>query len=416
MLKPSLESWYNGTINLQAVDLEFCRNKARSIQAFRSGRAPPDSSWKISSQKDLVQPFLVKDSLIWIAEGGRQVNMVNMRSMSSRTLVDPSRGEINHLYAADDLVTFSVRSRGSILASELNGTGPVKRFRMQSPAPDRMLALTCRHRTVACAMHLENYTVVYIWDYDTTRCRSFEINRLELPILTLMYGIRGVGLLLQPNTETLVICQFNESAGNSHATLLHWRFSYAGQLFSDAEQKVEHYDQRNNMVARSLLYGTRSSLAFIPASHDGLYMLQSTFNTGSRPGQCLQYDDKLQRFTSPQCPGLYPVNTRNSGDVFWWKDVFVETGVKQEIIVHRGTTSAPNPVSDEANGPGPQRMCEDLLINDRYIVRSFAGSFYVFSYDHTVQLPSTTCSLHGIGHWEVIKNGFPTANECLQTS
>lgn len=418
MLKPSLEKWYNGISSLQGVDLEFCRNKARSIRAFRSGRAQPDSSWRISSQKDLVQPFLVKHNLIWVAKGGRQVNMVNIRSMFSKTLVDPSRGEINHLYAADDLVAFSVRSRGLILAGELNGTGPVKRFRTQSPVPDRMLALTCRHRTVACAMHLENYSVVYVWDYDTTRCRSFEIDRFKLSNLNPTSDIRGIGLLLQPNTETLVICQFDNEfpPGASHAKLLHWRFSYAGELLSDAEQVLERYDQRDSMDVGSLLCGSRASLAFIPASHDGLYMLQSTFNTGARPGQCLQYNDKLQRFTRPQCPGIYPVNTRNGGDIYWWKDVFVETGVKQKIIVHRGTTSVPNPVSDEASGTGPQRTYEDLLINDKYIVRSFSGSFYVFCYDHTVQLPGTTGSLHGIGPWEVIENRFPTVKECLQPS
>lgn len=412
VLKTGLESWYDSTINLQGVDLEFCRSTARSVQAFRSGRAPPDISWKILSQRHLgQQPFLVGDNLVWIAESLRQVNMVNLRSMTPQTLVDPSRGEINQLYAADDLVVFSVRSRGLIITSEVNGPGLVKRFRIQSPAARSALALTCRYRTLACAMHLEDRTVVYIWDYDTTRCRSFEIDRAALQ--TPMSNTMGHGLFLQPSTETVILCQLSEGVptGTGPTTLLHWRFSYAGECLHGAEEVLERYDQGNQFPSRE----PSPRFTFVPVSYDGLYMIQCTQSIGATPVRSLQYDERVHTFTSSQCPGLYPVNTRHRGDIFWWKDVFVETGVQDEIVVHKSTDAAPHIDSGTACGQ-QERTTEDLLINDRYIVRPFDGSFYVFCYDHTVQLPGTTGSLPGVGSWEVIENRFPRAGECRQAS
>jgi hypothetical protein len=404
VLKSSLDSWYDGTINLQGVDLEFCRNKARSIQAFRSGRAPPDTRWEIQHQKRQAQPFLVGDNLIWIAEGRRHVNIVNMRLMTSKFLVDPSRGEIGQLYAADNLVVFSSRSRGVVFAGELNHSGLVKRFRIQSSQSN--LVLTCRRRTVACAMPLETHTLVYIWDFDSSRCRSFEVNRAALQ--TPMSSTKGLGLLLQPNTETILICHFSDpsspetmsSSETGHTTLLHWRFSYAGSCLRGAEQELERYDKRGEFISCRNISG----LTFIPVSYNGLYKLQCEFNTHQIPSAGpLQYDDNIEAFTSPECPGVRPINTRNRGDAFWWKDVFVKTGAHSEIIVHRGNASVPNPGSNAARAPGQERRLEDLLINDRYIVRSFDDSFDVLCYDHTVQLPGTTGSLHGIGPWEAIE-------------
>ncbi|KAF3037358.1 hypothetical protein E8E12_006370 [Didymella heteroderae] len=337
--------------------------------------------------------------------------MVNLRTTTAKTLVDSSRGEIDQLYAADDLVAFSVRSKGVIIVGELNGPGLVKRFRIQSSRS--VLVLTCRHRTVACAVHLENYTLVYIWNYDTSQCRSFEINRAALKIP--MASHMGHGLLLQPKTETMILCQVSAPphSETSHATLLQWRFSYTGECLRNAEQVLERYDKGSALASREL----NSGLTFIPVSHDGLYMLQGKHNIyGAPTARSLQYDDRNEAFTSPQWPGLYPVNTRNCGDISWWKDVFVETGVHEKIIIHRGTVSVPNFDSDVTHVSEQQETFEDLLINDKYMVRPFAGALYVFCYDHTVQLPDTKGSLHGIGLWEVIENRFPTASECQQES
>jgi hypothetical protein len=408
VLKPSLESWFDNTIGLQGVDLDFCRSEARSIQAFRSGRAPPDKSWKISNHLSSTNPFLVRDHLVWLAKGCRQVNIVNLRSMSSRILVDPSRGEIGQLHAADDLVAFTARSRGVVFVGKLNGQGLVKSFRIHSSRWGT--ALTCRHRTVACAMHFENHALVYIWDYDTSQCRSFEMNRAALQIP--MSNTIGYGLLLQPNTKTIVLCQFlipSPSKVNS-ATLLHWRFTYAGECLRSVEQVLEGYDKGNDVASGE----SNSSLTFVPASYDGIYMLQCNYNTGRPAVRPLQYNEGTQAFTSPPYPRLYSVSLRYRGDVSWWKDTFIEAGTEEDIVVHRGTFSVPNLDLNVAYGPGQQRTLQGPLINDRYIVQSFSDAFYVFCYDHTVQLPRANGILQGVGSWELIENRFPKASTCRQ--
>ncbi|KAF1932976.1 uncharacterized protein M421DRAFT_254086 [Didymella exigua CBS 183.55] len=408
VLKPNLESWYDGTINLQGVDLEFCRRRARSARALRSGRAQPDSSLKISSRVSLTQQFLVRDKLIWLAHGLRQVNVVNLRSMTSKVLVDPSRGQIGQLHAADDLVAFSALLRGAVFVGEIIGNGPVKNFRIHGPS--QRLALTCRHRTVACAMHLEAHTRVYIWNYDTSQCRYFDINRtaLQKP----MSNSTRHGLLLQPYTETVILCQFFVPArfGASRTTLLHWCFTYAGECLRGLEQALEGYSDESEVAPG----GLTSSLAFVPASHDGLYMLRCNdcMSNGKPALPYLQYNDKIQAFTSPRHPRLYPTDSWDGGNVVWWKDAFIEGSIGEEIVVHRGTVSVPNLDPDIACGPREHRTFKEVLVNDTYIVRPFLDACYIFCYDHTVQLPGAKGTLHGVGPWEIIENRFPTASEC----
>lgn len=262
-------------------------------------------------------------------------------------------------------------------------------------------------------MHLETHTLVYIWDFDNSRCRSFEINRAALQ--TPMPNDSGLGLLLQPNTETVLLCQFFDPSGpeTDHTILLHWRFSYAGACLRGAEQELERYDKRGEFVSVRNITG----LTFIPVSHNGLYMVQCQFNRHRpRPAGSLQYDDNIGAFTSPKCPIVRPINTRSLSDLYWWKDVFVETGVNPEIIVHRGSASDPNPDANAAKAPERGSRLQDLFINDKYIVRPLHDSFDVHCYDHTVQLPGATGSLQGIGPWEIIKHRLLTPQDRLQES
>lgn len=337
--------------------------------------------------------------------------MVDLRSLTSKVFVDPSRGEVGGLYAADDLVVFSARLRGVIFVGELNRQGQVKSFRLNSSS--QKLALTCRHRKVACAVHLEDHTLVYIWNYDTQQGRSLNINRAALQIP--MSNTNEYGLLLQPNTETVMLCQFPSACrpGASRITLIHWRFTFAGECFHCAKHVLEGYDNESELMPGDPIL----SLDFIPASYDGLYMLQcNAWKILEAPTiRTLQFDERTQAFTSPRHPRLLPVDPWNGGNVVWWKDTFVEAGTMEQIIVHRGTISAPRLDPDMAYNPAEQGLgtrwgrragFKDLLINDRYIVRPYCDAFYVFCYDHTVQLPGTGGTLHGVGPWEVIESRF----------
>jgi hypothetical protein len=47
-----------------------------------------------------------------------------------------------------------------------------------------------------------------------------------------------------------------------------------------------------------------------------------------------------------------------------------------------------------------------VLINDKWVVRTWPDRFYIFCYDHTMQLPTTEGTLNGIGDWEVFQPVF----------
>lgn len=360
----------------------------------------------------LTHRFLVGDNLIWLAEDRRQVNVVHLRSLTSTVLVDPARGEIGDLYAADDLVAFSARLRGVVFVGQPNKPGSVKSFRIHGSTAK--LALTCRHRTVACATHLEKHTLVYIWNYDTSQGRSFSIDRATLQIP--MSNRNGLGLLLQPNTATVVLCQFDFlcQPGFGGPSFLHWRFTYAGECLPSSWQALEGCDDKSELAPGDLT----SSLQFISASHDGLYMLQCnrSMNVDAPTVRPLQYDEKTQNLTSPQHFGLHPADVLDRGNIFWWKDAFVQAGTKDEIIAHRVTVSAPTIGPGMAYHPQQQRFdtasFKDVLINDKFIVRPYCNAFFIFCYDHTLHLPGREGTLHGIAYWEVIESKFPKVSEC----
>lgn len=367
--------------------------------------------------------MLCGDDLIWLAQHRRSVQVLNLRSLSSKALVPASRELLRSVDASDGLVTITAESGGVVYVGELTGLSPLKKFRFVTSSPG--FAITSRHRTVACTARQSDGILVYIWNYDTERGRSFTV-RSDTPILsgthlTFPISVNATGLLLGPKTQTVVLYLLVQSQSQAHVDdcctqLLYYRFTFAGECLHGAKLVLGGQGHNPNQVMKSM--------KLTAASHDGLYMLHCY--SGARADDTrtictLQFDEKLHALTLPEHPRLCSTDEHEQGNILWWKDTFVEASTRDRIIVHKGTISDPrnelvmacDPVQPSAREQGGQHtVSRQLLINDRYMVRPYCGAFYVYCFDHTVHLPGKEGILDGVGHWKVIKPEFASVSDC----
>lgn len=419
VLKTTLDSWYDGAINFQDADLEFFSRKARSVHAFRSisQSISSDSVFKISAQFNQVH-LLVGDNLIW--REAERVHVLNMRSWKHRIITSAAREYVCNVHASDEVVAFSVMNH-TVYVADVNKHAPLKRFRVSWTKQGS--ALTCRQRTVACAGYLEHGILVYTWNFDTQQGRSFNIN-YDNPILLgchmdyAKHDLPGISLLLQPDTKTIMLCLLDAFRGQDAPCapkIWYYRFTYAGDCLQGDGHLLSGYVRENQ-----LKHGDGKSYRFVPASHNGLFMLQTVSTRDhsivNRTIRTVQFDENLQAFTSSNLPGLNPTTWNDQGQVVWWKDTFVEADTKGHVIVDGGTTSNPcyDPTiaySHLASGQRSRKIlngkdCKDLLMNDKYIVRCSCDEFHVYCYDHTVRLPGKEGTLTDVGHWKIVDADF----------
>lgn len=415
MLKHSLDTWYDGAVNLQGADLPYCQRKARSIHAFRkpSPLALPDISLRIPTVIGSMH-HLIGDNLIWLASDQRQIHVLNLRHLISRAMVCDTRERIGTIFAADELVAFTAENKGTVFVGELYGQGLIRKFRFMNAG--QKFALTCRRRTVACATLQQDHTFVYIWNFDTEQGKSFHVDRNALPV---PMNLDEPGLLLQPDTETILLFQFPSTMSHNrgelicHTDAVCWQFTYTGKCLHSFKQELDNHNDIDSLDGR-IWKATR----FIPASHDGLFMVhRDLWSHGYRTGVIhkFEFDEKSHTFRSPSHPRLEDTSYDSSG-IVWWKDTFIGTQTEDSIIAHFGTTAdpflEPRTASDPkefwraASRDRPNNL-KNVCINSKWVVRSYGpDTIYVFCYDHTMQLPTTEGTLNGIGDWEVFQPVF----------
>lgn len=221
VLQSNLNRWYDGTVNLQGAELDFLNRKARSVHAFRhpSQSALPDSIFKISTPSSR-RHVLVGDNLIWLNQDHRQVHVLKLSSWRSKIITGTARELVYDIHASDEIVAIAMRN-GTVYVAELDCQGPLKRFRTLNTSIQ--WALNCRKRTVACAGYLKDGILVYVWDFDTQLGRSFEISYtspifVDAPLDFEKPFRPSIGLLLQPETKTVVLCMFNNGGTPSSRT------------------------------------------------------------------------------------------------------------------------------------------------------------------------------------------------------
>ncbi|OSS50728.1 hypothetical protein B5807_04509 [Epicoccum nigrum] len=373
---------------------------------------------------------LVGDNLIWLAADQRQIHVLNLRSMTSRAMVCDTRERIGTMIAANELVAFTAENKATVFVGELIGQGLTKKFRFINAG--QKLAITCRHRTVACATLQRDHAFVYIWHFDTQQGKSFRVERNASPISMAMDEL---GLLLQPSTETILLCQFLSTTSHDSDDLIYhtdavcWRFTYAGECLHSIKQRLGDY----NDTCDDLQFCTWTGTRFIPASHNGLFMVQReslwdpVYRT--RVIHKFEFDENSDTFRGSLHPRLQNTSYDRSG-VVWWEDTFIGTEteeVEESIIAHLGPTTysfleprtpsdpkiprtiVPRDRQNGQNDQNDQNDRKDVFMNDKWVVRSYPGTFHVFCYDHTMQLPTTEGTLNGIGDWEAFR---PVIKRC----
>ena len=360
---------------------------------------------------------LVGDNLIWLASDQRQLHVLNLRCMTSKVMVCDTRERIGTMFAADELVAFTAENKGTVYVGELIGQGLTKKFRFINAG--QKLAITCRHRTVACAALQRDHIFVYIWNFDTQQGKSFHVDRYASPIP--MY-LDELGLLLQPSTGTILLCQFPSSFSYDgghfiyHTDAVFWRYTYAGECLHSIKQGLDDHNNIDDFKGC-----TWQSTSFIPASHNGLFMVQRDLWDPISPMRVthrFEFDENSYTFSVH--PRLHKRSYDGSG-IVWWKDTFIGTPAEEFIIAHFGTTTDPFLGPRTTSDPNIPRHIgsrdrpndwKDVCINDKWIVRPYGpGIFYVFCYDHTVELPTTEGTLNGMGTWEAFRPVYTSADD-----
>lgn len=333
VLKSSLVDWYGSTTDLQNTDLDFCRRKARSVHAFRrtSAWAPPDSYIRlVTATEEATQDthLLVGDNLIWIdaENGSRRVRVLNLRSWTSRVFHGEAREKIHTICASDELVVLATQNVAYV--ARLSGQDVMKKFRVVNPSV--LSSVTCRGRTVACAGAVGDSVLVYIWEFDTQQGRSFNINPsngffsgrpVEDPDIKL-------AILLQPNAEVITVFTFVLKYSTK---VFYSGFTFGGDCVFSASQTLS---------SKGAYHPTRTldcGLGFIPASHDGLFMLQIRWNKlGTRVFEgSLLYDERLNAFTTSGYAVTERMGTHRH--TVFWKDVCIISLTGMHLMAHTGS-------------------------------------------------------------------------------
>jgi hypothetical protein len=175
VLKKSLNLWYDDTVDLAGAEYGDCELKAKSIHAFRHG-GKPQQYFKLDMHDPHGNTILVEDTLIWTKISSdydaRVIYLFNIRTWKLHSFVGEAREKLARLFASDQIVGFATENN-TCYVSRIDGNMR-KKFKLPNAA--LLQSINCRRRTVACAGFLDDHALVYIWDYENQRGRSFTID------------------------------------------------------------------------------------------------------------------------------------------------------------------------------------------------------------------------------------------------
>jgi hypothetical protein len=181
ILTKSLCSWYGNTLNLHCAEYRLLERKAKHIHAFRHG--DPKHYFIIDLHDPHGYVNLIEDTLVWsrvsrLDHTARAIYLFNISTWNLQTLHGDARERVERIFASDKLVGFTTNGTTCYVWSLQSREKRL--FRVPNPALFR--SVTCRGNTVACAACLDNYALVYVWDYCAQRGRSFTIS-YDSPLL-----------------------------------------------------------------------------------------------------------------------------------------------------------------------------------------------------------------------------------------
>jgi hypothetical protein len=174
VLKKGLLSWYGNSSGLQGADHSTYESKAKQVHAFRRGE--PTQRFKIDLQYGIDQVILIDDTLIWAYQSAnhvaRVIYLLNIKTWSLQSLNGDARERVVRLFASNQLVGFVAASTVCYVWRRRD----LEKRQFRVPGQVFYQSITCRGSNVAYAGRLKDHALVYIWDFETQKGRSFIID------------------------------------------------------------------------------------------------------------------------------------------------------------------------------------------------------------------------------------------------
>ncbi|KAF1959802.1 hypothetical protein CC80DRAFT_406524 [Byssothecium circinans] len=174
VVKPSLNEWYDGTLQLKDFNYTDCKQRAQNVHRFRSGGYVGLSS-KVEGSM-VFHTRLVEETLVGCDPSLRTLSVNNLRTGDAWQMHGDARDTISAVAASEEILAFATKSN-TCYVSDLVG-GQRSKFKLFA---NMFQALACRRRTVICGGVLPDHVEVYVWNFDTQKGSSFRVGRDQPP-------------------------------------------------------------------------------------------------------------------------------------------------------------------------------------------------------------------------------------------
>ncbi|RMZ71581.1 xanthine phosphoribosyltransferase 1 [Pyrenophora seminiperda CCB06] len=441
ILKTGLDQWYQGTADLRDARHALCEREARAIHAFRTGKPTIIFRLNLNPDKYTEQFMLTRNHLVWDTyEGGytRDVCILNLDTWQLRRVCGEAREDISRVFVSDEIVVLATHSIVSYVY-ELQGGQVPKKFR--TPSMEYYRNVACCDRTVACVGRYSDHTSVFIWEYNTQRGRSFDINHgaggpdfeerqvytLSTPglpnchhrgchngpytKLTYTYSkwslTYSVTPLLQPEAETIILFSSPFDRLSGHKGWIFYRYNYSGECIGKFNP---------TFLGLNDVLPWPPDNSFVPANYNrSLFTMRirAISNQGGHIECQLQIDEKANvlRVWRGYELATHPDMEYNS--MAWWNDTYYGSGGSKfqggprDLIAYMGTNDTQS-YKQIISGPKDSDLDldeNDVMANGKYVVLKNDDSFYILCFDDNdiSKRPQESDSFFGIGTLKVVK-------------
>ncbi|KAF1947779.1 hypothetical protein EJ02DRAFT_472136 [Clathrospora elynae] len=413
VLKRSLNQWYDGTVDLHDADYTLCQQKAQRVHAFRTGN--PNNMYKITpDDADIRDMCLTGDTLSWVPSGNQRLAFVlDLTTWRLCTLSGEAREKIWGLFASDRIVALTT-STNVCYVFDLHGEGR-KNFRV--PSSEYFKNVTCRFSTVACLASFEEHTSVYIWEYDTQRGRSFQIDHHPGSLFSASdpSRVHTITPLLQPETETMII--FADAKRSKDRPEHRWhiaysRFTYGGECIGNFQ---------TSLPGIGGIMGWSYVNCFDPIDNKGrfairLKSLSREADNNQITSFLLRFDEKLNHLAIMEEPSLLggPSGSGAVGSIAWWEDtcyghMYHGGDGERPMLAHMGNSGARcyTPLITESKDaplvPDIEDVNRSVIMNEKHVIRLAIDRFYVLCFAESDQRPKESGSFFDVGALEVLQ-------------
>ncbi|KAI4614629.1 uncharacterized protein J4E87_009429 [Alternaria ethzedia] len=431
VIKASLDSWYQGTVNFQDADHALCQKKARKIHAFRSGK--PRKVYKIKPEDSIDDIYLAGNSLIWQSltftpeNRSRNVCVLDLATWDLRFLGGEGRERIEDVFVSNEIVALTTWAN-ICYVHELHGKRGCKKFRV--PNNNYFASVACRERTVACYHIDSGFASVYIWEYDSQRGRSFDI---KFEPGNMFWGTDvveneslGIAPIIQPATQTIIL--FANAARNNDVPF-HQQFFAFGRYTYSGECLSTHHANLHGVT--SLSYFSRDPNTFVPVDDKQNILSIVMRDTNGKSSFLVRFNEEEMDMSVWEGSRLYehPEYSDTNGAMAWWKDTcyaaFWDGDVEGEmrdtiaLMDRKADKHDMNAVEDASNGraykPIVSESTDDesldldinapVVMNENYVIRNAGNRFYILCFDDDDEgrKPQESGSFFDQGELEVLK-------------